>query len=440
MPLFALVTWTLLAVAAPGVARAEDDDSEKRAVPDYDGRGGPPTTARDVLLWPLRIALFPAYLLTEYVIRRPLGAFVMFAERANLPKVLYDFFTFGPDHNAGFAPIAFVDFGFKPSVGLYLFWNDAFAKGHDMRLKGSTWGEDWLAGSFIDRIRFGEKNTAEFRVSAIRRPDYAFFGLGSNSLQGDLARYSADTLEASAATDIQLLPMTRVQTKIGVRSMHFSRGQDTSVEDRVASGLYALPPGFARGYTAEYNRLALSFDTRKDSRKGGVRAEIEGEQGNDVRHSPGASWMRYGATVGGFMDLYGKGRVLSLSLNTSFADPIGNAPVPFTELVTLGGAGPMRGFLPGRLRDRSAAVATARYRWPIWAFADGSISTSVGNVFDEHLQDFEASHLRLSGALGIETVGSDGSFEFLLGAGTETFEHGAQVDSIRLVVGTNHGF
>ena len=44
--------------------------------------------------------------------------------------------------------------------------------------------------------------------------------------------------------------------------------------------------------------------------------------------------------------------------------------------------------------------------------------------------------LRFSGAFGIESDSSpDSSFELILGFGTETFEHGAQIDSLRLAVG-----
>jgi hypothetical protein len=169
--------------------------------------------------------------------------------------------------------------------------------------------------------------------------------------------------------------------------------------------------------------------------------ELEGEQGSDVRRSPGSGWVRYGGTARGFYDLNDHGRVVSLSLAASFADPLGRQPIPFTELVSLGGSGPMRGFYPGRLVDRSAAVLTARYRWPIWVWLDGSIVGAVGNVFGDHLQEFKPGLLRFSGSLGVESVGSpDSSLELLVGFGTETFDHGGQVDSLRVVLGTNHGF
>jgi hypothetical protein len=136
--------------------------------------------------------------------------------------------------------------------------------------------------------------------------------------------------------------------------------------------------------------------------------------------------------------------VLSLSVLAMFSDPLGSRPVPFTELVTVGGdvaspgsfQGPMPGFFPGRLVDRSASVATLRYKWPIGPWIAGSLQGAVGNVFGQHLDGFDARLLRFSGAVGIESDTSpDSSFELVFGVGTETFEHGAQVDSFRLAVG-----
>jgi hypothetical protein len=111
--------------------------SPTRPLPDYGGQPTP-TTAGDVALWVPRVVFFPMYVVSEYVIRVPLGAGITAAERANLPTTLYNFFTFGPDHKVGFIPIALVDFGFQPSVGIYAFWDDAFFKGDDLRLHAST--------------------------------------------------------------------------------------------------------------------------------------------------------------------------------------------------------------------------------------------------------------------------------------------------------------
>lgn len=109
----------------------------------------------------------------QYVIRRPIGAAIAGAERAGIPGALYDFFTFGPEHNAGIVPIAFVDFGFRPSVGFYSFWDDALARGQDLRLSASTWGADWPAATFTDRLHLSSDphDVAALQLSGVRRPD-----------------------------------------------------------------------------------------------------------------------------------------------------------------------------------------------------------------------------------------------------------------------------
>jgi hypothetical protein len=165
---------------AHGSARA---DAPKRAVPDYDGRGPPPTTPGAVALWVPRIVFWPLYFTSEFLIRRPLGALVSAAERSHVPTVLYDFFTFGRDHKAGFAPIALIDFGFNPSVGIYAFWDGALVENNDLRAHASTWGTDWLAGSLTDRIHLRNRGSVSLNLRAVRRPDMAYFGTGPRSLQ-----------------------------------------------------------------------------------------------------------------------------------------------------------------------------------------------------------------------------------------------------------------
>jgi hypothetical protein len=438
---FALTCALVLAFGCQALA-----DPPKRPLPDYGGRGPEPTTPGDVALWVPRIVLSPLYFTTEYVIRRPLGAIIAGAERARVPTLLYDFFTFGPEHKAGFAPIAFVDLGFNPDVGLYLFWDDALFTGNDLRLHAAAWNSDWLAGSFTERIHFHRDDRFIFKFSAIRRPDYTFYGIGPSTLESNRSRYGKDLIDGGALVDFALWRASRLSAGLGLRSVslyHGRYGEDPSVEQAAAANVFPLPFGFGRGYTSEYNRLRFALDTRTPgvAPGTGLRVELEGEQGSDVKRSPGSGWLRYSATAGGFLDLNDHGRVISLSVSALFADPLGNDPIPFTELVSLGGDAPMRGFYPGRLVGRSAVVAVARYRWPIAPWLDGSMRAEVGDVFGVHLMDFQPGLLRFSAALGIENVGSpDGSFEALVGFGTETFDHGTQVDSVRLVLGTNRGF
>jgi hypothetical protein len=437
------------AVAPPASPPPAAPPSAKRSLPDYDGRGSRPTTPGEVALWVPRVLLSPIYLPTEWLVRRPLGAAISAAERADLPNILYDFFAFGPDHKAGIAPVAFVDFGFNPCVGVYGFWDDAFFKGDDLRVHLSFWTDDWIGSSLVQRLRFHRKDSFQLKLVAIRRPDHVFYGIGPSTLQSSQSRYREDKLDFGVLFDFPMWRASKIDAGVGVRSVSFQDGYyggDPGILDNVAEGVFPLPDGFARGYTAEYNDVVLAVDSRRPypAEGSGVRLEAQAEQGSDLRQAPGSGWIHTAAGAGAFWDVNGYRRVLGLSAAAMFSDPLGPRPVPFTELVTVGGdvpspgafPAPMPGFFPGRLVDRSAAVATLRYKWPIGPWIDGSLQGALGNVFGQHLQGFDTRLMRFSGAFGIESDSSpDSSFELILGFGTETFEHGGQIDSLRLALG-----
>jgi hypothetical protein len=431
------------ATACPVTANAED---ENRELPDYDGREPPAPSPGDVLLWVPRIIFFPVYLVTEYVLRAPFGFLIAGAERAGVPAWLYDFFTFGANHDAGVVPVAYLDVDFRPSVGLYAFWDNAFFPHHDLRLRGSFGGSDWVAASFSERYRLGPQRSdrVALEASVERRPDYTFFGLGPDTRQSALVRYGSTVLEARALLDFDIWSQTSLRTEVALRDANFFRGgyeDDPLLIDEVNAGALALPPGYADGYTLLAGDLTLAFDTRRPRPEpgSGVRLAVRATPASLL--GQGGGFVRYGATVAGFWDVNRRRRVLGLALGTRFIEPIEDVAIPFSELVTLGGLEPMRGLYPGRLYDRSAFVAGLSYRWPVWIWLDGALRMEVGNVFGEHLEGFELERLRWSGALGVESNGPpDSAFQFLVGAGSETFESGGKIDSFRFAVGATHGF
>ncbi len=441
-----LAAWCTLAACLLGSGAARAADPEKRPLPDYDGRGGPRQSPGQKALWVPRVVLSPLYFVSEFVIRRPLGFAITAAEKAELPKVLYDFFAFGPDHKAGVIPIAFIDFGFLPSVGLYGFWSDAGFKGHQLALHGSTWGKDWLSGTATERFNFAPEGLdVTLTATATHRPDYAFYGIGPDTRESQLVRYQADTVDALVESRVTFAGGSLVETAAGYRGTSFGHSNFSpgrSLDDRVAVGRLSEPPGFRDGFRAPFAHSRLVLDSRgKSTSASGGRLELLADEGADLKNGPTSGWLRYGGTLGGFVDLGESGRVLSLSVSALLADPLGERPVPFTEQVTLGGPGMMPGFRAGRLVDRSAAVATLRYSWPIWVWLDGSLQVATGNVFGARFDGFRAERGRLSTAIGIESSGSrDSIFQALVGFGTETFESGAKLDSLRVVVGARSGF
>ena len=437
-----------LAVSAITLTASAESSQPARPLPDYDGRGGrgQPTTPGQGLLWVPRVVLFPLYLVSEYVIRRPLGYAITAAERAEVPAALYDFFAFGPDHKAGVVPIAFVDFGFYPSVGLYGFWDDAGFKGHNLRVRASTSGSRWLSAAVSERFQLTRTATFALNASLTHRPDYAYYGLGPDTPEANRSRFGADTADLRATWRVGLWRSSSFETAFGYRGASFYPGKfsdDPSLTQQVDKGVFPLPDGYTDGYRAAFHRGQLTLDTRDtEGRESGGRFVLRGEQGVDPTASRAAGWLRYGALLGGFLDLGDHGgRILSLSVAAEMADPLGGQPVPFTELTMIGGNEQMPGFREGRLRGRSGAAVTLRYSWPIWIWLDGSLQAAVGNVYGTHLSGITLGGSRFSGAIGMESRGSkDSVFQLLMGFGTETFDNGAQFNSIRVVAGARSGF
>lgn len=421
-----------------------------RVVPNYDGRVDEPTTVGDVLIWIPRVIFAPLYFVTEFVLRRPLGWIVSTAERANLPGLLLDFFTFNDKRSAGFAPTALIDFGLKPSVGLYVFWDDVGFVGHDLRLRAATWGIDWITVSTAERYRFSDRARTALKFAFSRRPDWRFFGLGPEVARDDFSRYSSTSFDLGLSFEAEPWRASSIRWYTGWRNATFEDQtccSDPSIGERVAQGRFALPPGFADGYAVWLQRMSLAFDTRESAGGSGFRVELRGEQAFDVVDPARRSWIKYGGVIGGFLDLTGTRRVVGVSLSAFFADALfadgrpSSAIIPFTEQIALGGDELMRGFLAGELIDTSAVVATVEYRWPVWIWLDGSVQAAVGNVLPGHLDHFSLDLMRLSTTVGFRTSSrADHSFDLLFGFGTEPFGDGFQISSFRFVIGTKEGF
>jgi hypothetical protein len=448
-----LLRLSLLGAALLGATSAHAVTTTKRAVPDYDGRGGPPTSPGRKALWVPRVVFSPAYFVSEYVIRRPLGAAITYAERHDWPAAISDFLALNEVHPIGVVPFFLVDFGFEPSFGLYAYWDDAGFKGHQLRLRGSTWGPHWLSGTLTERFRCWQNFEISLTSTLTKRPDFAFYGVGPDTRESQLVRYSGKTAYALFDTNLTFAGRSALETFVGYRGARFGHsdydvddfgkpGYQPSLDDAVASGHLNEPAGFRDGYRAPFAGARLVFDSRgKSDRKSGVRLDVSAEQNVDLGNSPTSGWVRYGGSLSAFSEVSAGGRILALSITTLEVDPIGDRPVPFTQLASLGGGRSMPGLRTSRLADRSALVGTLRYSWPIWLSLSGSLQVGVGNVFGARFDGLRPGRGRLSTALGLETSKNrDSVFQALLGFGTETFESGAALDSIRFLIGVRNTF
>ena len=422
---------------------SESEPPPKRPVPDYRGQEPPPPTAGEVLIWVPRVILIPVYLVTEYVIRVPVGAFSTAAEKGDWGPAVFNFFAFGPDHKGGIFPTFFLNFGFRPSIGLHFFWDDTFVARNKVTADLAWGGSNWITIGLGDRYRFTKESSIALEGHWNRRPDNLYFGIGSLTPDTFKSRYGTDVVGGSLSY-LYAAKQARVETGARLTRTVFreySCCSDPTLTQRVERGELPPPPGYQENTTAAELFIRASLDTRSpDINRSGVRVGVAAAPSVDTTRGFDRSWIRYGAGVEGSWDVTGKGRVLSLGVLAEFADPLGSEPVPFWQLVTVGGAEPFVGFLRGRLRDRSALGAQLSWRWPVFAYLDGVAGVSFGNVFDAHLRNFRWDALRLSAELGVRTASILGAsnFQFVVGIGTEPFSQGLRLTSFSLAFGVTY--
>jgi len=417
-------------------AAAHADDVPKRPTPDYSGRGPEPTTPGDVLIWVPRVIFAPVYLVTEYLIRRPMRALVVWVEDVKLVENAFDFFGIGKP--LGFVPTFYFDLRAHPHFGIYFFWD---AGPNSLRFSGSG-GEDFLSATLRDRVTLFDTFRIGVRLHGSNRADALFYGIGPTVDDDRPTRYEIRRLEAAAT--VEWGPINRyVGLQAGYREIDFGTGtccDDPSLAEGVARGYFPTPFGFTDGgYRGPFAHLRLTLDSRPTLPDAGAGITFDGEIGSDTIHD--RSWARWGGQISGGVDPFGGRRVVSLTLGAQFAEPLSGPDVPFTELVGVGGDGALPAFGAGQLVGRSAIDATLQYEWPIWVWLVGAAHVAVGNVFGDHLSDFDADLMRLSFGLGFRSIGSvDHRFQFLFALGTSPFSEGAHIDSVRLVIGGVTGF
>jgi hypothetical protein len=435
------------ALAAPGAltgGTAHADPDPKREVPDYDGRGNP--DAGDTGSWALwipRVLLSPLYVVNEYVLRRPIGAVVSHAERERWADTVVGIFRFGKDDRNLLVPTALYDFGLLPSVGFYYAIDGAFAPGNEIRLHGAGWGAKWINVATVDRYSIDPENRVQLKFDFRRSEDNLFFGIGPRVSDDDEARYGLERTEGSVGYRRVLGPASRFDAEAGVHRIAFVEGtccDDPSLDSLVASGDAMAPPGYRRPYTAAFSRIDLTLDTRRPRPEpaGGTYLHVKAWPSVDLGDA--RAWVGYGGVAGAAVDLTGHRRTLRAQVALDFVDSIAGGDIPFTEYPVLGGEG-MPGFVPGWLTDRSAAAAQLAYSWPVWLGLDAQARFTVGNAFGAHLTGFRLGELRMSGDVGFTTdTARDQGFEVLVGVGTDTFDQGAGIASVRVTIGTRRGF
>ena len=412
-------------------------------MPDYDGRGNPDTESGSWALWIPRVILFPFYAFGEYVIRRPVGAFVTTAERDHWADTVEGIFTFGPQGNNVIYPTALFDFGLLPSVGIFYGGNDFIVKDNQLRLHFATWGTPWIAATAADRYTIQKGDVVEARFDFKRSEDNIFYGIGPETRTSTISRYGLERWEAAASYHHTIVNESKVGFKAGIHRISFVDGgccNNPTVSQEIAAGAYPMPPEFGDAYAAVFAGANLQLDTRAPRPAPGSGAYLDAYANTNFDTHEDRSWIQYGGVVGLAVDLTGHQRVLKMQLALGFVDQMAGNTIPFTEYQVLGGE-LMPGFIPGYMVGESTAAAQLGYTWPIWLGLDAQTRVTFGNAFGHHLDELGPDKLRASWDIGLTTsTVRDQGFEILFGLGSRTFDDGFGVDSVRVAFGSRQGF
>jgi outer membrane protein assembly factor BamA len=154
-------------------------------------------------------------------------------------------------------------------------------------------------------------------------------------------------------------------------------------------------PGFNRGTQFVRSSVDLLLDTRDNGFEPTAGFFLQGQA--DYTHGLGfdhSSYFRITGSAGVAISVWQRSHVLVLRATTSVIEPTNDVPVPFSELLALGGPDSLRGFRFGAFRDSSLLWFAAEYRWPIWMYADASLFADYGGTFAQNFGDFSASRMR----------------------------------------------
>lgn len=442
----------------PSTATVDD----RRPMPAM-GRPGDEDDAGDGAIWIPRVAFFPVWAVTEYLVRKPLEASFLALEEVGILEAATD----EPPKplsatDLAFAPAAQVDAGFQPMFGVYGRVDNVVVEGWEVRGLALFGGVDAMKAHIQANAPLAGDSRAWVEAGALRRDDLLYWGRGPRTVDENQSTWGMESLDARVSVHVPLLRGDVVFLEAWMRGTLTEAGNgdcddaitvgdgpttrfacaSPTLYERVEAGALGWPPGLA-GYGVVGIGTRFGVDLRPNRRGDtGMHFEVYGEQNSDVEAPSTGAWLRWGGVGTASIDVTGTDRVLSLRLDTRFVEGYGRYEVPIPELVGAPGleSDPerelLRGFRPGRLLGESAIATALEYRWPIWTRADARLEAGLGNAFDRHLRDFETDLLRFSLSGGIEVpIAHRHRLLFLAGFGTETFDQGADPTSARIYVG-----
>jgi len=287
-----------------------------------------------------------------------------------------------------------------------------FGPGNTLRVRAST------STHHDDRLglaaRFTHPRGAffEFGTGYRHRPNVRYFGIGPDTREEDESFFHQDVGWVGAT----------MRRPLGVRS-HLDWTAEYTTEgvgvpgkgnDPAAGDLFAGTPlpGYGHhsyGVTLGGQWMHESDGLTNRPGHGGLQrlraSYFDGIDRGDIR------FWTFRGEVQHFFTLWRPLRVLALRGVASWIEQSGDDAIPIARLNTNDDPDLLRGYDDFRWRDRGLAIATAEYRWPLWANQralgpglDAYLLTDAGQVFGDAKQ-ISLDHMTVSygGGLRVES-------------------------------------
>jgi outer membrane protein assembly factor BamA len=371
---------------------------------------------RQFALWVPRLVLMPLRLLLE-LFAYPTEPVLAFIESHNVSRHVHDATT-TPDGLRGVRPEVMWSLSFAFAGGLDYFDQRSLGVGTSLGARLVAGGANIIeSGISLRPTPSRWRSQVRLSVDYAQRDDLYFNGIGQVHVG---SRYGIRSVNGVASLRTKVGRM--LSLGIGAQSAlkRFVNGDPRAGNEPIAE-VYCVRvlgrcvdgvvdprqvPGFDRG--TQYARGVADFvlDTRDNGFEPRAGFFVSGL--GDYTHGLGfdeSSYFRITGSAGAAVSVWQRSHTFVLRGTVSVVEPINDVPVPFSELLVLGGPDTLRGFLTGSFRDESLLWLTAEYRWPIWMYADGSLFADWGGTFARNFGDFKVSGMRwdIGAALRVTT-------------------------------------
>ena len=266
-----------------------------------------------------------------------------------------------------------------------------FGPGNTLRVRASTTTHKDQRLGIAARFNRPRGAFFEFGAGYRHRPNVRYFGIGPGAKESDESFFHQDVGWVGVAVRRPF----GARSHLGVIAEYTSEGvgvPGNGHQPAAGDQFAGTPlPGYGHhsyGFTLGGQWMHESDGLENRPGHGGIQklgiSYFDAIDRGDIRFTT------YRGEVEHFFTLWRPLRILALRGVASWIEQAGTDGIPIARLNTNDDPDLLRGYDDFRWRDRGIAIATAEYRWPIWANQralgpglDAYLLTDVGQVFGE---------------------------------------------------------